>query len=42
VNASAERWRWSSSTGEIIRQTGGFKPIVNCYQDNANCYIDAG
>jgi hypothetical protein len=41
ANAAKERWALVDPSGTIIRQTGGFK-TVNCYQDNANCYIDAG
>lgn len=35
------RWALIAENGTIERQTGGFT-IVNCYQTNANCYIDAG
>lgn len=35
------RWALIGEGGTIERQTGGFT-IVNCYQSNANCYIDAG
>jgi len=35
------RWALINEAGQIERQTGGFK-LVNCYQDNANCYIDSG
>jgi len=35
------RWALVSENGAIERQTGGFT-IVNCFNANANCYIDAG
>jgi hypothetical protein len=35
------RWALVNESGQIEQQTGGFT-VVNCYQDNANCYIDAG
>ena len=35
------RWALINEAGQIERQTGGFK-LVNCYRDNANCYIDSG
>jgi hypothetical protein len=35
------RWALIAENGTIERQTGGFT-TVNCYQANANCYIDAG
>ena len=35
------RWALIAEDGTIERQTGGFT-IVNCYQFNANCYVDAG
>jgi len=37
----ASRWALVNERGEIERQTGGFT-VVNCFQANANCYIDAG
>ena len=41
ANDAAERWALVDPSGAIIRQSGGFK-TVNCYQANANCYLDAG
>ncbi len=35
------RWALINELGQIERQTGGFS-LVNCYQANANCYINAG
>jgi len=35
------RWALVNESGQIERQTGGFA-IVDCYQSNANCYIDTG
>lgn len=35
------RWALIAENGSIERQTGGFT-IVNCFNANANCYIDAG
>ena len=35
------RWALVAENGAIERQTGGFT-IVNCFNANANCYIDAG
>lgn len=35
------RWALINESGQIERQTGGFT-VVNCYQANANCYINAG
>lgn len=35
------RWALVAENGTIERQTGGFT-IVNCYNANGNCYIDAG
>ena len=35
------RWALINESGQIERQTGGFS-IVNCYNANANCYINAG
>ena len=35
------RWALVNEQGQIERQSGGFK-TVNCFQFNANCYIDAG
>jgi hypothetical protein len=37
----ATRWALVDENGKIIQQTGGFK-TVNCFQANANCYIDIG
>jgi len=37
----APRWVLVNAEGQIEKQTGGFT-LVNCYQDNANCYINAG
>ena len=34
------RWLLINESGQIEAQSGGFG-IVNCYQANANCYIDA-
>lgn len=33
------RWALVNEQGRIIEQSGGFR-IVNCYEDNNNCYID--
>ena len=35
------RWALINESGAIEAQTGGFT-LVNCYQANSNCYIDAG
>ena len=35
------RWALVAENGTIERQSGGFT-IVNCYNANANCYLDAG
>jgi len=35
------RWALVNEAGQIEQQTGGFT-IVNCFQANDNCYIDAG
>lgn len=35
------RWALIAENGTIERQTGSFT-IVNCFNANANCYIDAG
>ena len=35
------RWALVNAQGQIERQSGGFS-LVNCYQANANCYLDAG
>jgi hypothetical protein len=35
-----QRWALINEAGQIEQQTGGFA-IVNCYQANDNCYIDA-
>lgn len=35
------RWALINESGAIEAQTGGFT-LVNCYQANQNCYIDAG
>ena len=42
-NAAALKTRWLliAPDGTILKQTGGFT-LVNCYQANDNCYIDAG
>ncbi len=37
----ATRWALVNESGVIEQQTGGFS-LVNCYQANNNCYIDAG
>ena len=41
ANGAKTRWVLIGSDGQIAAQSGGFK-VVNCYQANANCYIDAG
>ncbi len=41
VNATKERWVLIGSDGTIVKQSGGFS-LVNCYQANGNCYINAG
>ena len=38
---ATDRWVTIGPAGTIIRQSGGFK-LINCYQANGNCYIDAG
>jgi len=35
------RWALVNEAGVIEQQTGGFT-LVDCFQTNANCYIDAG
>ena len=35
------RWALVDENGKIIQQSGGFE-TVNCFQANANCYIDIG
>ena len=35
------RWALINEAGEIEQQTGGFT-TVDCYETNANCYLDAG
>lgn len=35
------RWALVDESGTIVQQTGGFS-TVNCFQANANCYIDIG
>jgi len=35
------RWALIAENGTIERQTGGFT-VVNCFDANANCYVDAG
>ena len=35
------RWALINEAGQIEQQTGGFT-TVDCYQTNANCYLDAG
>jgi hypothetical protein len=35
------RWALVNEAGQIEAQSGGFS-VVNCYQANANCYLDAG
>jgi hypothetical protein len=37
----ATRYALVDESGRIVQQTGGFK-LVDCFQTNANCYIDAG
>ena len=39
-SAYSTRWARINAQGQIEQQTGGFS-IVNCFQDNANCYINA-
>ncbi len=39
--APAARFALINELGQIETQTGGFS-LVNCYQANANCYIDTG
>lgn len=41
IQRGATRWALINEAGQIERQTGGFT-VVNCYQTNANCYLDAG
>jgi hypothetical protein len=40
-NPNRDRWALVGQDGRILQQTGGFS-VVNCYQANANCYLDAG
>jgi len=40
IAAARDRWALVGEDGRIIRQSGGFE-IVNCFADNANCYVDA-
>lgn len=40
IAASRDRWALVGEDGTIIRQSGGFE-LVNCFDDNANCYVDA-
>ena len=35
------RWALIDKNGEIEAQTGGFT-LVDCYETNGNCYVDAG
>jgi hypothetical protein len=35
------RWALVNEAGQIEQQTGGFT-TVDCFQTNANCYLDAG
>ena len=39
--ALTTRWALVNEAGEIEQQTGGFT-IVDCFETNANCYLDAG
>lgn len=41
ANASRDRWALVGANGTILKQSGGFT-TVNCYQANANCYLDTG
>jgi len=38
---AGDRFALVNDEGVIIRQTGGFE-TVDCYEENANCYIDIG
>ncbi|HEV2819169.1 MAG TPA: hypothetical protein VGW11_01545 [Solirubrobacteraceae bacterium] len=40
IAASRDRWALVGEDGRIIRQSGGFQ-VINCFNANANCYIDA-
>jgi hypothetical protein len=40
IAASRDRWALVGENGTIIRQSGGFE-LVNCFNANANCYVDA-
>jgi hypothetical protein len=40
IAASRDRWALVGEDGTIIRQSGGFE-LVNCFDANANCYVDA-
>lgn len=35
------RWALVDENGTIVQQTGGFR-TVDCFQTNANCYLDIG
>ena len=39
IAGATDRWALVGEDGTIIRQSGGFE-IVNCFEDNTNCYID--
>jgi hypothetical protein len=41
ANAARTRWVLVGANGAIVAQSGGFK-VVNCYDADANCYLDAG
>ena len=41
ASAASERWVMIGADGTIVQQSGGFS-VVNCYQANSNCYINAG
>ena len=41
ANGAKTRWVLIGPDGAIAAQSGGFR-TVDCYQTNANCYIDAG
>ena len=41
ANAAKTRWVLIGADGQIAAQSGGFK-LLDCYQANENCYLDAG
>lgn len=41
IAGNGTRWVLVGADGSILAQSGGFS-LVDCYQANANCYIDSG